>query len=124
MKPQLANDWGQMMDELLRSGVDTAQIGREMGGNITERMIRLYRTGVQPTHWRGEALLLLWCKITGKAREKAPRCEIVHGRRADRRQRAPTGGDYSAGYLAAWAQIGVAQVKPKGKGGRPRKVKL
>lgn len=116
--------WGPMLSELQAAGVGSRRMSEAMGGQITDRMLRAYASGIQPMHWRGEVILAMWCEVTGKAREQAPRVEVVIGRRASRvANRLPAGAEYSAGYLTAWAQIGVAQVKPKNKGGRPRKVK-
>lgn len=124
MKSIAANDWAAMLDELASLGVGSRRISEAMGGDVTDRMLRVYRNGVQPTHWRGEALVLLWCQMTGKARETAPQCEVIRGHRAGSAPRDSKHGDYSAGFLAAWAQIGVKQTAPKNKGRRSRKVKV
>ena len=122
MKPIAANDWSAMLNELSDLGVGSRRISEAMGGEVTDRMLRVYRNGVQPTHWRGEALLALWCEMTGKNRETAPQCQVIRGHRAGSAPRDTKHAEYTAGFLAAWAQIGVTQVKPKNKGGRPRKV--
>jgi hypothetical protein len=122
MKPIAANDWAAMLEELAALGVGSRRISDAMGGDVTDRMLRVYRNGTQPTHWRGEALVALWCELTGKARELAPRCDVIRGHRAGSAPRDSKHTDYSAGYLAAWALIGVKQAAPK-KTGR-RKVKV
>jgi len=102
--------WGDMLDELLAAGVTTPEIGKAMGFCLTLRMLSAYRTGSQPAHWRGEGLIELWCKITGKQREQAPTISGMEHLRV----RGPSVKKEPEIIIPVWPQ-------PK-KRGRPRKV--
>lgn len=68
--------WGQLLDDLLAKGLTTREIGGAMGFELSTRMVEFYRRGVQPLHWRGEALLNLWCATMKKQREQAPMAAV------------------------------------------------
>ncbi len=71
-------DWSELVFDLKRAGLDHHAISRALGGRITEGMIRQYMGGTSaPTHWRGELLISLWVRKTGKCREDAPRQPIA-----------------------------------------------
>lgn len=84
--PQMAPDWGRMIEDMMRAGLKQGDIGKSMGVDLTDRMIGHYRAGVQPVYWRGEALVLLWCETVKKKREALPMLEVTRGHRvADNR---------------------------------------
>jgi hypothetical protein len=64
--------WDEIVFDLKRLGMDHVQIVGALNGCVTERALRKYMAGSQPSHWRGEMLLTLWVVRTGKTREQAP----------------------------------------------------
>lgn len=75
----MAPDWAAIINDLLRIGVTTKQMGDVMNQQLTDRMVAHYRAGTQPSYWKGELLVMFWCKHMGKAVEDVPRCEVVRG---------------------------------------------
>jgi predicted RNase H-like nuclease len=67
-----AVDWSAAIDQLLAMDISHSEIGRAMSSVLTNKMISRYREGVQPAHWRGEALIRFWSDKTGHTREKLP----------------------------------------------------
>lgn len=65
-------DWSEIVFDLKRLGMDHVEIVGALNGCISEAALRKYMEGSQPGHWRGEMLLTLWSKRTGKTREQAP----------------------------------------------------
>ncbi|WP_211435348.1 hypothetical protein [Chitinasiproducens palmae] len=67
-------DWGKIVSDLHRQGMQRVDILRALHGLISESTLRAYASGVhpQPSHWRGELLLNLWCDRTGANRTDAP----------------------------------------------------
>lgn len=65
-------DWSEIILDLRRSGMAQHEIAKVMGRAAGESSIRKYLAGTAPVHWRGELLLELWEKRTGKARSEAP----------------------------------------------------
>lgn len=65
-------DWTEIVFDLKRLGMDHVQIVGALNGCVTERALRRYMEGSQPTHWRGEMLLTLWAERMGKPRDEAP----------------------------------------------------
>jgi len=106
-KPQLAPDWGLMIEDLMRAGLTQAAIGKEMGLDLTDRMLGYYRAGVQPTFWRGDALLVVWCAKTGKRREDVPMVEVTKGHRVGRNREAANGPTMRS-PLPQWPPVGAA----------------
>lgn len=81
---QNAPDWGQLISDVVSTGLSHGQIGERMGAMLTTRMLRHYAEGVQPVHFRGEALVLLWCERMELDRTELPMLEVVRGHRAIR----------------------------------------
>lgn len=104
--PQMAPDWGRMIEDMIRAGLKHADIGREMGVDLTERMVSHYRVGVQPVYWRGEALVVLWCKTLRKKREALPMLEVTRGHRVRENRSGETGPRLRA--LPEWPPLHVA----------------
>lgn len=109
-------DWAAMLEHINGSGMSDDQIRRELGGVLTKRMVGKYRGGVQPLYYRGNLMLDLWCRVTGKAPDLAPLAEVVRGHRVDRRL-VKTGPAMES--LAQWPPC-PQPAAPK-KRGRPRK---
>lgn len=89
--PKMAPDWGRLLDDLLKAGLSQANIGTAMGVDLTDRMLRHYRAGVQPAFHRGDAVVVLWCATQGKKREDVPMLEVVKGHRVDSNREAANG---------------------------------
>lgn len=87
-RPQLAPDWGRVIDDMVRAKLTLADIGKTMGLDLTDRMLSHYRTGVQPTYWRGAALLKLWAEVTKQPLDKVPMREVVRGHRVPENREA------------------------------------
>jgi hypothetical protein len=66
-------DWFRLITDLMQAGIPMRKIGQEMGmAQLTGPMLRHYRAGVEPLHWRGEALVAFWCLTTGQPRDGRP----------------------------------------------------
>ena len=77
-------DWFMLITELMRTGIPMRKIGENMGMvQLTEAMLRHYRAGTEPAHWRGELLVTFWCKTTGKERELRPMRDRIGRYRAN-----------------------------------------
>jgi len=61
-------DWAEIVLDLRRAGMAQQDIARATQGASGEAAIRSYLSGASPVHWRGEVLLTLWMKTTGKTR--------------------------------------------------------
>ena len=81
---QQAPDWSRLIEDVIATGMTLAQVGSRMGTMLTTRMLRHYADGVQPVHFRGEALIGLWCDRMKRERDDVPMLEIVRGHRAAR----------------------------------------
>lgn len=121
-------DWFAVITELqTKHGIPIDRIGRRMGlEQMTPSMLRHYRMGTEPVHWRGDLLLTFWCEVTGKAMASRPMVDVIH--RANVRGRirpshpsmqapAPTPPTES---LPAWPTAPLADIL-KRKPGRPKK---
>lgn len=109
-KPQQAPDWGLMIEDLISAGVSQADIGKAMGVDLTDRMLRHYRAGVQPAFHRGDAVVELWCKTAKKRRSDVPMVPFTRG------HRVPTNREVSqaprlAGNLPSFPPIQAAAAK-------------
>lgn len=80
-------DWALMIHQLLEGGLTTRKIGDAMSFVLTNRMVRHYQLGVQPLHFRGEALIALWCSTLKRERGDLPTMELSRGHRVDNRER-------------------------------------
>lgn len=108
--PQMAPDWGLLFDDLLGAGLNQEAIGAAMGVDLTDRMLRHYRAGVQPAFHRGDAVVELWCKRCKKKRGDLPMLPVVRG------HRVPTNREVSqaprlAGNLPSFPPIQAAAAK-------------
>ena len=115
-RPQLAPDWGRVIDDMVRAKLTLAEIGHAMAVDLTDRMISHYRAGVQPTYWRGAALLKLWTEKTGKTLDTVPMREVVRGHRVPNNRPDPPGP--RAQSLPDWPPCppkSVAPLKTKAK---------
>jgi len=74
-------DWFAIVTELVYLGTPMREVARRMDGQLTESMLRYYRSGGEPLFVRGEALIRLWCDKTGKSWDELPRKEYTRGHR-------------------------------------------
>lgn len=103
-------DWAALIEQLIGRGLGINAIGDAMQLQINGRMLRHYSRGGQPAHFRGEALIALWCQHTGQSRDDAPQCELVRGHRvAHNREMNSTP---RAQALPQWPPIAPVSVKP------------
>jgi len=84
IKGHSAPAWGQLIEQLVAGGLTHATIGERMGAMLTSRMLRAYADGAQPVHFRGEALIALWCETLKRTREDMPMVAVERGHRAAR----------------------------------------
>lgn len=97
-------DWSEIILDLRRAGMGQHEIAREMGHAVGEAMVRQYLAGATPAHWRGEMLLTLWEKRTGRVRTDAPRRPAEIRRIAERRPRQRPAAHMPTEHLPAVAQ--------------------
>jgi hypothetical protein len=73
----MVTDFRVLVDEI---GLDDASIAAALaqsGTELSEKAVRDYRTrGAEPNHWRGELLIALWCRVTGRGREALPKRSV------------------------------------------------
>lgn len=97
-------DWSEIILDLRRAGMGQTDIARAMGHAVGEAMIRQYLAGAAPIHWRGELLLDLWEKQTGKERENAPKRPAEMRRSTPKRPRQRTAALMPTEHLPAVAR--------------------
>jgi hypothetical protein len=110
--PARTPDWGLMIEQLIHRGMTAKQIGDAMSSVLTVRMIDHYRSGVQPIHFRGEALITLWCKTLKAQRDALPMAELVRGHRVANRN-VQTGPRVQS--VPDWPPAPQPSVKPRRK---------
>ena len=81
---QQAPDWAVMIEQMTGKGLTFSDIAKATQSVLTDRMVKHYASGVQPLHWRGEAMINLWCATLKAGRDKLPTCEIIRGHRVVR----------------------------------------
>ena len=133
-------DWFRLITDLMQAGIPMRKIGETMGlSQLTGQMLRHYRAGVEPLHWRGEALVAFWCKTTGHPREQRPmrdkggryRASIVgvrpsHPSKAGQLQSAARQPGAAVAETVAEAEAPATTVrrKPGPRPGTPRRRKV
>lgn len=115
MTPILSVDWSAVIDQLIERGLTHPEIGRAMSSVLTTRMVACYKQGVQPSHWRGEALIKFWALKTGKARESLPMCEA---KKHKSRQHYVEPKVVQTAHLAAF--LTPAKTEQKRRGRKPK----
>ncbi|MCA8278848.1 hypothetical protein LGN21_04535 [Burkholderia cepacia] len=67
-------DWREVLLDLQHFYPKPKDVARELHGVVSETAVRKYiEDTTEPSHVRGELILNLWCRTTGKRREDAPR---------------------------------------------------
>ncbi|MBJ9709864.1 hypothetical protein MMZ06_34855 [Burkholderia gladioli] len=73
-----AYDWREILFDLRRLGMMPTAVSKALNGAVSERAVRDYAEETrEPSHARGELILGLWEKQTGKARADAPRRPVL-----------------------------------------------
>lgn len=121
MGPQQAPDWGKLISDVVETGLTHTEIGIRMGAMLSASMVRKYSTGVQPVHFRGEALIALWCERRGEEREALPMLEVVRGYRAGRGRLVNVAPRMQDALQLAALVAAIAPPKQKAPTGAPRK---
>ncbi|MGQ4630519.1 hypothetical protein [Raoultella ornithinolytica] len=63
-------DWFRVITDLTRKNLTTQQIADELG--VSKSAVLGWKSGSEPRHGHGEALIALWCLATGSDRKKLP----------------------------------------------------
>jgi hypothetical protein len=87
---QTAPDWAVMIEQMVAAGLTFSDIAKATQSVLTDRMVKHYAAGVQPLYWRGEAMIVLWCKSLRADRAALPTCEIVRGHRVTQNKQVST----------------------------------
>lgn len=73
-----AYDWREILFDLRRLGMMPTAVSKALNGAVSERAVRDYAEETrEPSHARGELILGLWEKQTGKTRADAPRRPVL-----------------------------------------------
>jgi hypothetical protein len=83
---QTAPDWATVIQQIVASGMTEHDISKQPGVALSLKAVRYLATGVQPLFHRGEALVVLWCLRTGKARGEIPLAPVLRGHRMARQR--------------------------------------
>lgn len=86
MSRMTAPDWFRIITDLIYAGVSMREIGRNIDIELSEQVLRHYRSGTQPLYPRGEALIRFWCSTLNKQQHEIPRVPFVRGHRAQRKE--------------------------------------
>jgi transposase-like protein len=68
-------DWFQILSELSRSGYSLQDIAEEL--DVVASTLIGWKKGASPRHHTGEALIELWCRVTGKDRQELPKEKLM-----------------------------------------------
>ncbi|HHT0354531.1 TPA: hypothetical protein ACTW1G_000275 [Klebsiella pneumoniae] len=63
-------DWFRVITDLTRKNLTTQQIADELG--VSKSAVLGWKSGSEPRHGHGEALIALWCLATNSDRKKLP----------------------------------------------------
>ena len=63
-------DWFRVITDLTRKNLTTQQIADELG--VSKSAVLGWKSGSEPRHGHGEALIALWCLATISDRKKLP----------------------------------------------------
>lgn len=86
MSRMTSPDWFRIITDLIYAGVPMREIGRQIDVQLSEQVLRHYRSGTQPLYPRGEALIRFWCARLEKESHEVPRIPFVRGHRAQRKE--------------------------------------
>ncbi|MBJ8838580.1 MULTISPECIES: hypothetical protein [Citrobacter freundii complex] len=63
-------DWFRVITDLTRKNLTTQEIANELG--VSKSAVLGWKSGSEPRHGHGEALIALWCMATASDRKKLP----------------------------------------------------
>lgn len=63
-------DWFRVITDLTRKNLTTQEIANELG--VSKSAVLGWKSGSEPRHGHGEALIALWCMATSSDRKKLP----------------------------------------------------
>ncbi|WP_447907841.1 hypothetical protein [Serratia fonticola] len=63
-------EWFRVITDLNRRSLSTQEIANELG--VSKSAVLGWKTGSEPRHGDGEALIALWCQVTGLDKKKLP----------------------------------------------------
>lgn len=72
-------DWFRVLADLQYLGLTNLDVATRL--DIPRRTVGGWKNGQEPRHVDGDALLELWCEVTGKSRAGRPMCELAGFRR-------------------------------------------
>lgn len=72
-------DWFRVLADLQYLGLTNIDVSSRL--DIPRRTVGGWKSGQEPRHVDGDALLDLWCEVTGKSRHMRPMCEMAGFRR-------------------------------------------
>lgn len=105
-------DWGRIISDLAGAGHSSRDLSRVMQSQVTDRMIRWYGDGMQPTYWRGKLLIECWCSVLRRSVSDVPLTALRPGYRAQGSYTGDQGPKVQA--LPKWppaVPVAVAPVK-------------
>lgn len=109
-------DWTEVFEDFRRANLRDAALVRALEFNISPSAVRNYRNGVdEPTFRRGELILALWCRVTGKPISDAPRTDYIASAASVSTRKPVARSTIADGFSALDAVFrpGIAQVIEK-----------
>ncbi|MCS3401395.1 hypothetical protein NYE92_01360 [Pantoea sp. B566] len=68
-------DWFRLLTDISRHGYSLQDIAEEL--DVVASTLIGWKKGASPRHHTGEALIELWCRVTGKSRSQLPKEKYV-----------------------------------------------
>lgn len=109
-------DWSEVFEDFRRANLRDAAVVRALDFNVSPSAVRNYRNGVdEPTFRRGELILALWCRVTGKSFADVPRTEYIASAASVSSRKSAPRSTIAEGFSALDAVFrpGIAQVIDK-----------
>lgn len=100
MSPPQTVDWFRLLWDLIQHGNTLRIIAARTG--IAEATLRGYLAGSHPPHWRGEALVRMWCSTFNADRSGIAMTEVYIAPRVVERKATPEADDSFKELERAW----------------------
>ena len=68
-------DWFRLLSDMSRQGYSLQDIADEL--DVVASTLIGWKKGASPRHHTGEALIEMWCRVTGKCRQELPKERFV-----------------------------------------------
>lgn len=68
-------DWFRLLSDISRQGYSLQVIADEL--DVVASTLIGWKKGASPRHHTGEALIEMWCRVTGKCRQELPKERFV-----------------------------------------------